>query len=144
MDMGDYPGLSDVIKKIGRDYDLPISGLMGERRVSGIYKTSVEQKRDRAVRILRELEPGLWLWVCHIGIQSPEQDALIHTAPDDIFVEGGVGRHRAAELQVVTSLEMKSMILKKGIKLTNYRDLLKDSRKYSLHYKTKIPRAFII
>ncbi len=127
MGMRDYPGLRDIIKKIGHDYDLPISGLMGEKRVRGVYKVPVEQKKDTAVRMLRDLGPGLWLWVCHIGIESPEQDALIHTAPDEIFTEGGVGRHRAAELDVVTSLELKSMILKKGIKLINYRELSKDN-----------------
>ncbi len=128
MGMGDYPGLEDVIKKIGLDYDLYVSGVMGEKRVRGIYKVPVEQKKDTALRMLRDLGPGLWLWVCHIGIESPEQDALIHTAPDDIIIDGGVGRHRAAELDVVTSLEVKSMILKKDIKLTNYRELLKDTK----------------
>ncbi len=28
---------------------------------------------------------------CHPGIDSPEQNALIHSAPEDIFVDGGVG-----------------------------------------------------
>jgi len=77
------------------------------------------------VEILEGLGPGLWLWVCHVGIDSPEQRALIHTAPKDIFVEGGVGLHRAEELKVLTSLEVKSMILRKGIRLTNYRELWK-------------------
>jgi hypothetical protein len=85
----------------------------------------VEQKKKRALEILEGLGPGLWLWVCHVGIDSPEQQALIHTSSEDIFVEGGVGQHRAEELKVVTSLEVKSIILKKGIRLTNYRELWK-------------------
>jgi len=125
MGMTAYPGLSDVIKKIGRDYDVPISCLVGEKRLRGIYRVPVEQKKHRAIKMLEELQPGLWLWVCHIGIDSPEQDALIHSAPEDIFVEGGVGRHRAAELNVLTSLEVKSVILKKAIKLTDYAELAK-------------------
>ncbi len=128
MGMDDYPGLRGVIQKIEHDYNLPISSEMGEKRLAGIYKVSVEKKKDEAVKMLGRLQPGLWLWVCHIGIDSPEQNALIHSAREDIFVEG-VGLHRAAELAVLTSPELKSMILKKGIKLTNYRELVKEDRK---------------
>jgi predicted glycoside hydrolase/deacetylase ChbG (UPF0249 family) len=123
--LSDYPGLEGVIRKIAADYDVPISGEVGEKSMETVYTTPVEQKKKRALEILEGLGPGLWLWVCHVGIDSPEQQALIHTAPEDIFVDGGVGLHRAAELNVVTSLEVRSMILKKGIRLTNYRELWK-------------------
>jgi len=125
MGLTDYPGLGAVIRKIAYDYDLPISSEIDEKSMETVYTTPVEQKKKRAVEILEGLTPGVWLWVCHVGIDSPEQRALIHTAPEDIFVEGGVGLHRAAELQVVTSLEVRSIILKKGIQLTNYRELWK-------------------
>jgi predicted glycoside hydrolase/deacetylase ChbG (UPF0249 family) len=124
MVLSDHPGLDDVVKRIRLDYRLPVSGLMGEICVKDVYTVPLEQKKDRALEMLQNLQPGLWLWVCHIGIVSPEQEALIHSAPEDIFVEGGVGRHRAEELAVVTSLDVKSMILKRGIQLTNYRDLV--------------------
>ena len=74
-----YPGLEAVVKKIGADYNVPISSFMGEKRASGVYTTPVDQKVNAAVKFLNALGPGLWLWVCHIGIDSPEQRALIHT-----------------------------------------------------------------
>jgi predicted glycoside hydrolase/deacetylase ChbG (UPF0249 family) len=123
MGLADFPGLSDAIKKIGRDYDLVIPSQMGEKRVSGVYRVPVEQKKAEALKMLEKLQPGLWLWVGHIGIDSPEQNALIHSAPGHRFVGDGVGRHRAEELKVLTSPEVKSMIQQKGIKLTNYREL---------------------
>ena len=126
MGLTDYPGLEAVIRKIAADYNLPISSQLGEKNMESVYQAPIEQKKKRAVEILGGLGPGLWLWVCHVGINSPEQRALIHTAPADIFVEGGVGLHRAAELDVLTSLEVKSVILKKGIKLTNYGELWKE------------------
>ena len=129
MDLADYPGLEDAIRKIAADYNLPISSQLGEKNMESVYQTPVEQKKKRAVEILDGLGPGLWLWVCHVGIDSPEQRALIHTAPEDIFVDGGVGRHRAEELNVLTSLEVQSMILKKGIRLTNYRELWKAKKR---------------
>ena len=124
-----YPGIEEVFKKIGRDYNLPISGMMGEKRFPGVYMTPEEQKTEVAVKQLQELEPGLWLWVNHVGIDSPEQNALIHTKPEDIFPGGGVGKHRAAETKAVTSIEVKSIILQKGIKLTNYRELWEEQKK---------------
>ena len=119
-----YPGLGDVIKRIGRDYNVPVSSLLDEK-IIGIYSAPIEQKVQKGVEMLDELDSGLWLWVCHPGIDSPEQNALIHTSPEDIFVEGGVGPHRAAILKTLMSLKLKSIILKKGIALTDYKKLSK-------------------
>jgi hypothetical protein len=71
---------------------------------------------------LNRLTPGLWLLVSHIGIQSPEQDALIHTKPEDVFPDG-VGRHRFAELNAITNKEIKDLIRERDIRLVSYRDL---------------------
>jgi hypothetical protein len=116
------PGLATVVERLAKAYRVPISGTLGEIRSPGIYQTHVEDKTQRAASILKGLKPGLWLWVAHIGIQSPEQDALVHTDPADVFPDG-VGRHRFAELNAITSEEVKDVIRQRGIRLTSYRDL---------------------
>ncbi len=98
-----YPGLSEVVGRIAMDYNLPVSGTLAEKRLSGIYKTPIGKKTELAVNILKNLKPGLWLWVFHPGIDSPEQNALIHTAPEDVFKDGNVGKHRAAEAETLRS-----------------------------------------
>ena len=120
------PGGRELLMQLSNDYNVPVSGYNDEKRVS-IYSTDIGKKLGHAVEQLRELEPGLYCWVCHPGIDSPEQGALIHTQPDHIFTNGGVGPHRAEVLNVLTSIEVKSMVLAKGIKLTDYREL-KDER----------------
>lgn len=126
----DYPGLSEVIKKISLDYNLPISGSFGEKRVAGnIYRAPVEEKTAIAVKSLRELGPGLWLWVAHPGIDSPEQGALIHTEPGEVFKGGGVGKHRDAETKALSSAEVRSVINEKGIQLISYKDLSEKKQK---------------
>jgi predicted glycoside hydrolase/deacetylase ChbG (UPF0249 family) len=120
--LGDYPGLGAAIRKIASDYDLPLSEELGEKQTS-VYTTPVADKLKTALEHLAKMNAGLWLWVCHVGIDSPEQRALIHTAPEDIFLDGGVGANRYEELKVVTSLDVKSMLLKRNIRLTNYRDV---------------------
>jgi len=119
----------EIIEKLGREFDVPVSSMMGETRPGSVYTTPVEEKTEAAVKMLQELEPGLWLWVCHIGIDSPEQNVLIHSKPEDIFSGGGIGKHRAAEMDVLTSIEVKSIILKKGIKLVSYKDLWEEQKK---------------
>ena len=129
MGYSSYPGLEKVFKSIASDYDLPISNMMGEQRVSGIYAAPVGEKTERLTKQLSELTPGLWMLVSHIGIDSPEQNALFHTKPDDIFTGGGVGKHRAAELEALTSIEAKSMIMIKKIKLVTYKELWEEQKK---------------
>ena len=116
------PGGRELLERLSRDYDVPVSGYNDEIRVS-IYSTDIEKKLGHATEQLSALEPGLHCWVCHPGIDSPEQGALIHTQPDHIFTNGGVGPHRAEVTRVLTSIEVKSMVLAKGITLTDYREL---------------------
>jgi len=123
MGMDSYPGLSEAIRKIAKDFDLPISPQMGEKRIGGIYKVPVKEKKERALDMLEKLSAGLWLWNVHIGIDSPEQTALIHTRAEDRFKNEGVGPHRAEELRVICDDEVKELIRRRGIKLTNYRIL---------------------
>jgi predicted glycoside hydrolase/deacetylase ChbG (UPF0249 family) len=118
-----YPGIEEVFNKLAREYNIPISGKIGESRFRGVYTTPVSRKKEIAIKRLEELSKGLWLWVTHPGIESPEQNALVHTHPDHVFHGGGVGKHRAAELDVIMSKEVKSLIREKNIKLTNYIEL---------------------
>jgi chitin disaccharide deacetylase len=125
----DYPGLGGVVERISRENHLPISGLIGEKRLGGVYKAPVEQKEEMALKMLENLQPGLWLWVVHIGIDSPEQNALVHSAVEDQFEFPGAGAHRAAELKVVMSAKVRSMIARKGIRVTDYSEVNGESSK---------------
>lgn len=123
------PGLSDIVKNIASEYNVPVSGSLGERRFIDETKLPRLKKKETIEKFLEEMEPGLWLMVCHPGIDSPEQNALIHTAPNDIQVDGGVGLHRAEVLKTLTGIEMKSIIIKRNIKLTNYKKLWEERNK---------------
>jgi chitin disaccharide deacetylase len=112
-----------IIRKLSKEYGLPISGTLGEKYAISVYKTPVNQKLEAALKLINQLTPGLWLWVAHPGIESPEQNSLVHTSPEDRFTDGGVGRHRAAETKVLMSEAVRDAIVKKKIRLTTYRDL---------------------
>ncbi len=122
-----------IVRKIAKDYDVPLSSEQGEQAFGntkmGIYTVPVGQKTEKLVEFLRDAGPGLWLLICHPGIDSPEQNALMHFELKEIVEGGGVGKHRADVLKTLTSFEVKSMIVKKQIRLTNYRELWAERKK---------------
>ncbi len=120
LDIDTIPGCNNLNQKLAAKYGVSVSGDVGEKRLKGIYFVPEEQKLEWAIERLEELAPGLWLWNCHPGIDSPEQNALIHSYPEHIFPGQGVGMHRAMVLDVLKDIAVKSIILKKGIVLTDY------------------------
>lgn len=143
-----YPGAPEVVYKLAIEYDIPISNPpipgrthIDSKGIFGIYeRVPPESKKDSVLSIIKSLESGLWLFMCHPGIDSPEQHALIHYEPEDIYEDGGVGYHRAADTDILTSIELKSIILKKNIKLTDYRELWKNQRNDFDDYKKLIKK----
>jgi chitin disaccharide deacetylase len=121
-------GIEEIFKRLAREYHLPFSGRTNEQRMPSVYLVPVDQKVALATKRIEELKPGLWLWVCHIGIDSPEQNALVHAHPKDIFPSPGAGKHRAAELRTLLSHEVKAAIKKKGVVLTDYAKLRQESK----------------
>jgi chitin disaccharide deacetylase len=125
-----YSGVDEQIKqKLAKEYNLPVSMGFGEKRIPGIYMTPENEKTQTLVKQLDALTPGLYLIVDHIAIDSPEDNALIHAEPSAMFPGGGVGKHRAAELEALCSIEVKTAILKKGIKLVSYHQLWLEQQK---------------
>jgi predicted glycoside hydrolase/deacetylase ChbG (UPF0249 family) len=123
VDYTKYPGFEMILRKLSQEFGLPVSGWMGERRLRSVYTVPLGQKKEVAIKILEQLAPGLWVWIFHPGIDSPEERALVHVKREDFTGVGGVGLHRAEETGVLTSPEIKSLIAKKGIRLTSYREL---------------------
>ncbi len=119
----------NIVDKLGKEFNLPVSQRFGEITFEGIYDTPPEQKTEEAVRQIEALTPGLYLWYCHPGIDSPEQNALFHTSVEDIFARGGVGPHRTAVTKTLTSIDLKAAIMRKGIVLTTYRDIWEEQNK---------------
>ncbi len=117
-----YPGITEILEKIGRDFAIPVSGLLSERIVD-IYTVPLKQKKEHLIKLIEEMHPALWLWFCHPGIDSPEQHGLIHSTRREIFVKEGIGRHKAEILNLLISKELREVIERKGIVLTNYREL---------------------
>jgi hypothetical protein len=117
------PKIRNIVERIGRDFNLPVSCLLGEHELDdfGIYSPAPEEKEQVLAQVLRGLEPGVHLLIGHPGYPSLENDALVHFEPQDVKTLG-VGRLRAAETLAYTSPRIMRLVAERGIRLMSYRD----------------------
>ena len=126
----EYPGLEDVFLKLSKDYNVPISTYNGDKFMkTNFYSDPPEVKEVNLLKDIENLTPGLWILLSHPGAETPEQLSLIQSSPAHIFPGDGAGKSRAAELKVLTGIGLKSVILKKGIILTNYKEVWEEIEK---------------
>jgi len=115
-----------VVRKLAREYRLPVSGECGEdREFFDIYNVSPQEKEKVILEKLKTARPGLYLMVVHPGLDTPEERAIVDTNPDGLK---NVYLYRSAEVRAITSPRVKKLLAKKNIKLTNYRELRAQGR----------------
>ena len=115
-----------VVRKLAREYRLPVSGECGEdRELFDIYNVSPQEKEKVILEKLKTARPGLYLMVVHPGLDTPEERAIVDTNPDGLK---NVYLYRSAEVRAITSPRVKKLLAKKNIKLTNYRELRAQGR----------------
>jgi chitin disaccharide deacetylase len=113
------PELKAIVDKLSREYGLPWQVPGAERLPFRFVKTDSPQAKEAAfVEMLKTLQPGLWLFVEHPGLDTPEMEAMGH--------EGymNVGEDRAGVTHVFTSDKVQQVISDRGIQLVSYRDVL--------------------
>lgn len=117
------PNFRPIVERIGKDYGIPVSCLLGEHELDdfGIYSIPPEDKEKALAAILEGLEPGVHLLIGHPGYPSLENEALVHFDPKDVQMLG-VGRLRAAETLAYTSPRIKRLVENRGIRLMSYRE----------------------
>lgn len=116
--------LREVVEKLAKEFGLAISRYFGEEDMEGVYRASVEHKKDTLLAVVTRLQPGaVQLLVNHIGLETPEMSTLV-----DMNQTGlpEMSKHRHAELRALLSPEFRSLILKSEIKLVTYKDLIRE------------------
>ncbi len=114
------PELRALVERLSAEYKLPWKLPEATRRTPrwGPSDMTGEQRIERLVQIMEELEPGLYLLVEHPGYDTQEMRAIGH--------EGyrNVASHRDAVTKAFTSEKVKKVIEKRKIKLVSYGDVL--------------------
>ncbi|HYW80628.1 MAG TPA: hypothetical protein VE890_13675, partial [Thermoguttaceae bacterium] len=75
------------------------------------------EKEAAMVAILEGLTPGLWLFVEHPGMGTPEMRAIGHEGYRDVAAD------RDAVTKTFTSAKVKQVVKSRRIKLISYGDL---------------------
>jgi predicted glycoside hydrolase/deacetylase ChbG (UPF0249 family) len=112
------PELKALVENLAVEYRLPV-GAEGAGRAArfGGKDTTAAQKEENLVRVLENLQPGLWLMVEHPGLDTPEMRALGHRGYEN------VAQDRDGVTRAFTSPQVKEVIRRRRIQLISYGDL---------------------
>jgi chitin disaccharide deacetylase len=126
------PEYRAIVEKLAKEFNLGISRYFGETDITGdstdkykeVYFAPPDEKIKTAISLLKKIKNGdKKLLVMHIGLISPEMDALIDLNPNGLK---DMSKYRQGELNVLLSPEFRKTINEQGIKILTYKDLLKD------------------
>lgn len=107
-----------ITRKLAREYCLGISGQFGERRLRPDYGDRAPATVKAALtEALEELEPGLWLYVGHPAVDSPELRAVDSNSGERWALQ------RSSVLAAWTDPGVKQAIERREIELVSIRDL---------------------
>ena len=116
------PELRALVERLAREYGLGVSRCFGEEDIDGFYATRPESKADTLMVLVGSVQPGpVRLLVFHIGLETPEMDALVD---QNAFGLSGISKYRQGELRALTSERFQDIVRRKGIRLLTYRDLI--------------------
>ncbi len=118
----DTPELRALVERLAREYGLGISRYFGEVDMKSIYSVAPAHKTDSLVAIVKRLEPEIThLAVFHIGMETPEMNALVDLNPGGL---PQMSQHRQGELKALCSKKFKKILKAKNIRLVTYRDVI--------------------
>ena len=121
----DRPELRALVETLAKRYGLGISRYFGEVDVEGVYSAPIGSKLDTLLARTRSLPmTSINLMVFHVGLQTPEMDAL-----EDLNTFGprDMSKHRQGELRALTSEEFRQLLASQHVQLTSYREVIKNS-----------------
>jgi len=114
------PEIEAILLQIAAEYRVPVSRFLGDEDTPKLRDVPDGDKPAAVAQMLRELEPGFWLWVTHPGLDVPEMRAI---RPSFAPERGSIGASRAADTEALTSSEVAAAIRERGFELVGYRDL---------------------
>jgi predicted glycoside hydrolase/deacetylase ChbG (UPF0249 family) len=112
-----------LVQRLSDEYKLPLQ-LPKVRRTQGFGgpHTTAKEKETALVKMLEGLKPGLWLFVTHPGLDTPEMRAIGHKGYENVAAD------RAGVTRTLTSEKVKEIVRRRGIKLVSYADVLENKQ----------------
>ena len=113
------PQVLALVARLSKEYGLVVPSDLGVQWLSRVYesKDSGATKAEKLAAKLETLGPGLWEHIDHAATDDPEMRAFGHLGYEWVAAD------RSAVLEAWTSAKVREVIVRRGIKLTNYREL---------------------
>jgi hypothetical protein len=115
------PEVRELAAKLTKEYGLVQPADLGIQSLGRIYESTDigTVKAEKLAARLETLEPGLWLQIDHGSTNDPEMQAIGHVGYEHVAAD------RSANVEMWKSPKVREVIKRRGIVLTNYRDLIK-------------------
>jgi predicted glycoside hydrolase/deacetylase ChbG (UPF0249 family) len=115
------PDVGALVARLSKEFGLVVPSDLAIQGIGRVYdgKDPGPVKADKLAARLETLTPGLWLHIDHAATDDPEMRAIGHTGYDWVAAD------RSANTEAWTSPKVREVITRRGIKLTNYRELTK-------------------
>lgn len=113
--------VATLVARLSKEYGLIVPSDLGVQSIGRVYdgRDSGSVKADKLAARLETLGPGLWLHIDHASTDDAEMRAIGHAGYEWVAAD------RAAVFAAWSSPKVREVITRRGIKLTNYRELSK-------------------
>lgn len=113
------PTVGQLVAQLSAEHGLVVPFDLDIEWVGKVYEGSDNGavKAEKLAARLETLEPGLWLHIDHASTDDPEMRAYGHPGYDNVAAD------RFANFEAWTSPVVRDVVDRRGIKLTNYREI---------------------
>jgi chitin disaccharide deacetylase len=111
--------VQELVGRLSQEYGLTVPADLGIQRLGAVYdgRDPGAVKAEKLAARLETIGPGLWLHIDHASTDDPEMRAFGHPGYE------WVAEDRSAVVEAWTSATVREVIDRRGIRLTNYREL---------------------
>jgi predicted glycoside hydrolase/deacetylase ChbG (UPF0249 family) len=114
--------LREMVEGFAKEYGLAMSGYFGEIYSNITYDAAIGDKTDSLLKHIGNMEPGINMQVMHVGLDTPEMQALIDL---NEFGLKNMSMHRREEMRSILDPDVQKLLNAKGIILITYKELIK-------------------
>jgi len=113
--------LREMVEGLAKEYGLAMSGYFGEIYSNITYNAAIGDKTDSLLKHIGYMKPGINMQVIHVGLDTPEMQALIDL---NEFGLKNMSTHRRDEMRSLLDPEVRKLLIDKGIILITYKELI--------------------
>jgi chitin disaccharide deacetylase len=112
------PLIASLVERLAKEYKLDIRPADKGYKYIGLWgknDATADQRIKSAVKILKGLSPGSYIFIDHPGMDTPEMRAIWHKGYENVAAD------RDAVTKVFTSIDVIAAVKSSGIRLVSYK-----------------------